>query len=89
MNENYRIDRYVAAKKRYMKSLAESEKFKREMFKAAHLLVGPGPVNTNMSQFQLNFINNVIRQERQHRMAHRVLSRSLPKNIRNLIMRKV
>ena len=88
MNETYRIDRYVAAKKRYMKSLAETEKLKREMYKAVHLLLGHGPNNTNLTQFQLNFINNMIQRERQYRMASRVLSRSLPRNMVNNILNR-
>lgn len=86
MNETYRIDRYVAAKKRYMKSLAETEKLKREMNKAAHLLLGHGPNNTNLTAYQYNMINNRIRLERRYRMANRVLSRSLPRNLRNRIL---
>jgi hypothetical protein len=86
MNETYRIDRYVAAKKRYMKSLAETEKLKREMNKAAHLLLGHGPNNSNLTQTQFNFINTMIQRERRYRMANRVLSRSLPRNLRNRIL---
>jgi len=88
MNETYRIDRYVAAKKRYIKSLAETEKLKREMNKAAHLLLGHGANNTNMTHIQLNFINTMIQRERRYRMANRVLARSLPRNLRNRIMNR-
>lgn len=83
MNQTYRIDRYVAAKKRFMKSLAETERLKREMYKAAHLLLGHGPNNTALPLVQLN---HMIQLERQYRMANRVLSRSLPKNLRNRIL---
>jgi len=86
MNETYRIDRYVAAKKRYMKSLAATEKLKREMNKAAHLLLGHGANNSNLTHVQFNFINNMIQRERRYRMANRVLSRSLPRNVRNRIL---
>lgn len=66
--------------------MAETEKLHREMHKAAHLLLGHGPNNTNLTQFQLNFINNMIQRERRYRMANRVLSRSLPRNLRNRIL---
>ena len=88
MNQTYRIDRYVAAKKRFMKSLAETEKLHREMHKAAHLLLGHGPNNTNLTQFQLNFINNTIQEERRYRMANRVLSKSLPRNMVKTILNR-
>jgi len=88
MNQTYRIDRNVAAKKRYMKSLAETEKLKREMYKAVHLMLGHGPNNTTLAKVQLNFINNMIQRERRHRMANRVLSRSLPRNVVNNILNR-
>lgn len=78
MNETYRIDRYVAAKKRYTKAVAETEKLRREMMKAAGLLSG---LTANLTQFQLNRINAMIQNERRYRMADRVLKRSLPNNV--------
>jgi hypothetical protein len=69
-----------------MKSLAETEKLKREMNKAAHLLLGHGANNTNLTRTQFNFMNNMIQRERRLRMANRVLSRSLPRNVRNRIL---
>jgi hypothetical protein len=69
-----------------MKSLAATEKLKREMNKAAHLLMGHGANNSNLTHTQFNFINNMIQRERRFRMANRVLSRSLPRNVRNRIL---
>lgn len=89
MNQDYRIDRYVAAKKRFLKSVGETEKFRREMIKAAKLIIGQNVTSPNMTQGQLNALNRLVQDERRVRMANRVLSRSLPRNLRNRIFNLV
>ena len=89
MNETYRIDRYVAAKKKYIKSTSQTEKLRREMFKAAHLLMGHRPSNSPVMGGQLNALNRMIMNERRIRMASRSLSKTkLSQNMIREILRR-
>ena len=76
MNQTYRIDRYVAARKKLRNAQAALQKAESEYYKSARLLMGNrNGSNAPLTRAQTNMINRLIENERRARMASRVLGR--------------